>query len=60
MSSSRTRWLCITGNPDNHTQFAVLSEHQTLQQARGTKPLHQMRGIPNLHIIQATTTYAPV
>ena len=38
-------------------QYIILSEHQTIKQARGTLPHHKAGGATNPRIIKRTTTW---
>lgn len=52
---SRTAW-CVA-EETRPGQFIILSEHQTIKQARGTLPHHKTGGATNPIIIKRTTTW---
>lgn len=39
------------------SQYIILSEHQTIKQARGTLPHHKAGGATNPIILKCTTTW---
>ena len=55
---SRAAW-CVA-EETRPGQFIILSEHQTIKQARGTLPHHKAGGATNPIIIKRTTTWEEV
>lgn len=55
---SRIAW-CVA-EETKPGQYIILSEHQTIKQARGTLPNHKAGGAASPRIIKRTTTWEEI
>ncbi|MFS0188762.1 hypothetical protein [Corynebacterium striatum] len=62
MARTQTTWMCVAklGERFNPQKMVILSEHPTLMQAKKTAPLHEYRGVENVHLVRKETTYTPM